>query len=335
MIRAHAASAAGAPLQPFEYEPDPLAADQVEVAVTSCGICHSDLSMLDNEWGMTAYPLVPGHEVIGKVTAVGDRVTNVAVGQTVGVGWFSGSCQTCTQCLGGDHNLCDQREQTIVGRHGGFAEAVRAQASWTFPLPDALDPLKAGPLFCGGATVFTPFAEFGIEPTGRVGVIGIGGLGHLAIQFARHWGCEVTAFTSSGSKAAEARELGAHHVVDSRDSAQLEEVVGSFDLIISTVNVSLDWMGYLNALAPKGRLHLVGAALEPVPVPAFGLIAGQKTVSGSPMASPRNVIAMLEFCARHGIAPVTEVFPMSRVNEAIDHLRAGKARYRVVLENDS
>ncbi len=334
MIRAYAAHAPGGPLQLFEYEPGALGADQVEIAVTSCGICHSDLSMLDDEWGFSEYPLVPGHEAIGTVKAVGDQVTNVKPGQTVGLGWFAGSCQTCAHCLGGDQNLCNEREQTIVGRYGGFADTVRGQASWVFPLPDALDPLAAGPLFCGGATVYTPLAEFGIAPTDRVGVVGIGGLGHLAIQFASKWGCEVTAFTSSEAKATEARELGARHVIDSRDGAQLAEAVGTFDLIISTVNVSLDWMAYLNALSPKGRLHLVGAALEPVPVPAFALIAGQKSVSGSPMASPRNVLDMLAFCARHGIAPVTEVFPMSQVDDAIAHLRDGKARYRVVLQND-
>jgi len=334
MIRAYAASAPGGPLQILEYEPGPLAAGEVEIAVASCGICHSDLSMLDNEWGMTEYPLVPGHEVIGTVTAVGDQVANVAVGQTVGLGWFSASCHACPQCLGGDHNLCLQREQTIVGRHGGFAEKVRCQAAWAFPLPDQLDTLKAGPLFCGGATVFTPIVEFGVQPTDRVGVVGIGGLGHLAIQFLGKWGCEVTAFTSSGAKADEARAMGAHHVVDSRDAAALAQVAGSFDMIISTVNVSLDWQAYLGALAPKGRLHLVGAALEPLPVPAFGLIGGQKSVSGSPVGSPANVLKMLDFCARHGIAPVVEVFPMSRANEALDHLRAGNARYRVVLEND-
>jgi uncharacterized zinc-type alcohol dehydrogenase-like protein len=192
---------------------------------------------------------------------------------------------------------------------------------------------KAGPLFCGGITVFNPIVQFGVQPTDRVGVIGIGGLGHLAVQFLSKWGCDVTAFTSTDAKADEAREMGAHHVVNSRDAGQLEAVAGSFDFILSTVNADLEWDSYLAALRPRGRLHLVGAAPSPIPVPAFGVIPGQKSVSGSPLGAPATTATMLEFCARHGIEAVTEHFPMSEVNEALDHLRSGKARYRIVLDN--
>jgi len=288
--------------------------------------------MIDNQWEMTAFPLVPGHEVVGTVAAVGEGVTNVAVGDTVGLGWYSGSCLTCRQCMSGDHNLCAGNEGTIVGRHGGFADTVRCKAEWTIPLPQGMDAAKAGPLFCGGITVFNPIVQFGVRPTDRVGVIGIGGLGHLALQFLAKWGCDVTAFTSTGAKADEAREMGAHQVVNSRDAAQLEGVAGSLDFILSTVNVDLDWNSYLGALGPRGRLHLVGAAPTPVPVPAFGVIPGQKSVSGSPLGSPATTTMMLDFCARHGIEAVTEHFPMSEANEALDHLRAGKARYRIVLD---
>jgi uncharacterized zinc-type alcohol dehydrogenase-like protein len=194
-----------------------------------------------------------------------------------------------------------------------------------------LDPAKAGPLFCGGITVFAPIADFGVKPTDRVGVIGIGGLGHLALQFLAKWGCHVTAFTSSESKAAEARGFGAHEVLDSRDSKAMQGMKGSFDFILSTVNVALDWPSYLDLLAPGGRLHLVGAVLEPLAIPAFSLISGRKQVSGSPLGSPATVLDMLDFSARHGIAAQTEEFPMAEVNEALDHLRAGKARYRIVL----
>jgi uncharacterized zinc-type alcohol dehydrogenase-like protein len=167
-----------------------------------------------------------------------------------------------------------------------------------------------------------------------VAVIGIGGLGHLALKFLRAWGCEVTAFTSSDSKRQEALELGAHQTLNSRDSAELARAAGSFDFILNTTNVALDWNTYIAALKPKGRLHTVGAVLEPLGVAAFPLISGQKSISGSPLGSPATVDTMLEFCARHAIAPVTETFPLSRVNEALDHLRSGKARYRVVLTND-
>jgi len=321
-------------LEPFEFSPGELRPRQVEIDVSSCGICHSDLSMLDNEWGMSQFPLVPGHEVVGKVCAVGGEVRHLKPGQTVGLGWFSGSCMTCPRCMAGDHNLCGSAEQTIVGRYGGFAAKVRANAEWAIPLPDGVDSGSAGPLFCGGITVFNPIVQFAVKPTDRAGVIGIGGLGHLALKFLRAWGCHVTAFTSSDSKRDEAMRLGAHAVVNSRDSGQMKRLSGSLDFILSTVNASLDWEAVIAALAPRGRLHLVGAVLEPIPLSVFSLLGGQKQVSASPLGSPATTAAMLDFCARHRIAPVVERFPMSRANDALDRLRSGKARYRIVLDND-
>lgn len=332
MFHAYAAQKPGGRLEPFEYDPGPLGSDHVEIEVSACGVCHSDLSMLNDDWHMSAYPFVPGHEVIGRVAAVGDHVTHVSVGDTVGLGWFSGSCMVCRQCMQGDHNLCSSAEQTIVGRHGGFADRVRSKAEWALKLPAGVDAKKAGPLFCGGITVFNPIVYFGVRPTHRVGVVGIGGLGHLALQFLDKWGCEVTAFTSSDSKRDEALRLGADHVVDSRDAGQIEELAGSLDFILSTVNVDLNWDAYIAALGPRGRLHTVGAVPSPIPVQAFSLLVGQKSVSASPLGSPATTATMLEFCARHGIEAVTEHFPMSEVNEAIAHLEEGRARYRVVLE---
>jgi alcohol/geraniol dehydrogenase (NADP+) len=330
-IRAYAAAGPNDPLKPFEYDPGPLKPDQVEIAVKYCGLCHSDLSMLRNHWGMTTYPFVPGHEVAGTVAEVGRDVTHLKIGQAVGLGWYSGSDNICRQCLGGDHNLCPNAEGTIVGRHGGFADRVRCQALWATPIPDGLDPARVGPLFCGGITVFNPIVQFGVRPTDRVGVVGIGGLGHLALQFLRKWGCEVVAFTSSDSKKQEALDLGAHRTINSRDDAQLAAAKGSLNFILSTVNVSLNWPAYVDCLAPKGRLHTVGAVPEPIAVGAFPLIMQQKSLSGSPLGSPATTATMIDFCARHGIAPVTETFPLNQVNEALAHLEAGKARYRVVL----
>lgn len=333
VFKGYAAFEKGEPLRAFEYDPGELGADQVEVAVESCGICHSDISMIDNEWGMSKYPLVPGHEVIGKVVAKGSQAKKISIGQRVGIGWMSGSCLACPQCLSGDQNLCATGEATIVSRHGGFADHVRCQWAWAIPLPENVAADKAGPLFCGGATVFNPLLQADIKPTHRAGVIGIGGLGHLALQFLAKWGCEVFAFTSSDSKHAEAKSLGAHQVINSRDSEQMKKIAGSLDFIISTVNAPLDWDAIIAALAPKGRLHFVGAVLDPVPVQVMSLIAQQRVISGSPVGSPTTIATMLEFCGRHDIQPITENFPMSAVNDALEHLRSGKARYRIVLQN--
>ena len=333
MIHAYASKAAKGKLENFEFDPGALSATEVEVKVAYCGICHSDLSVINNDWGNSTFPLVPGHEVVGTVTAVGSQVKHLKEGQKVGIGWFSGSCMTCPSCMGGDHNLCPDSEQTIVGRHGGFADKVRAHAEWVFAMPDGIDFSKAGPLFCGGITVFSPFVINNIKPTDRVGVVGIGGLGHLALQFANAWGCEVTAFSSTADKEAEARELGAHHFVASKNPAEIEKIAARLDMILVTINVPLDWAPYIAALRAKGKLHFVGAAPE-VSSEVFPLILGQKSISGSPLGSPSTVTKMLEFCVRHNIEAVTEEFPMSQVNEALDHLRGGKARYRVVLKND-
>lgn len=334
LVKALAATAAKSPLQPYEYQLGDLGHDQVDIAVDYCGICHSDLSVLDNEWGISSYPFVPGHEIVGRVAAVGAQVKHLTVGQTVGLGWYSGSCQTCHQCLSGDHNLCLTAEATMLGRHGGFANRVRTQAIWATPLPSGLDPAKAGPLFCGGITVFNPIVQFNVKPTDRVGVVGIGGLGHMALGFLNAWGCEVTAFTSSASKREEAMQMGAHHIINSRNSAELAAAKGRFDFILVTVNAAMEWQAYFDMLAPKGRLHVVGAVPEPIPVVAFPMILGQKSLSASPVGAPATVAKMVEFAARHKIAPVTEHYPMSKANDALQHLRDGKARYRVVLKND-
>ncbi|WP_024868587.1 NADPH-dependent aldehyde reductase Ahr [Pseudoxanthomonas suwonensis] len=332
--RAWAAPRPGAVLEPFEYDPGPLGAEEVEITVEHCGICHSDLSMLDNAWGFSQYPFVPGHEAVGRVTAMGANAKGVAIGQRVGLGWNAYSCLHCEPCLAGNQHLCREVQPTLAGRHGAFADKVRAHWVWVVPLPEGLDAVESGPLLCGGITVFAPLLELGIPPTARVGVIGIGGLGHMALKFCRAWGCEVTAFTSSAAKEEEARAFGAHRVVATGDAEALKALAGSLDLIIDTVNVALDWNGLLDALAPKGRLHVVGAVLEPIAVSVFPLLSGQRSISGSPTGSRGAIDTMLDFAARHGVAPQTEHFPMSRANEALDRLRAGKARYRIVLDAD-
>ncbi|MGH8225217.1 MAG: NADPH-dependent aldehyde reductase Ahr [Gammaproteobacteria bacterium] len=333
-IRSWVAPAAGKPLELQTLDAGPLAADDVEVAVEYCGICHSDLSVWKNEWGNASYPAVLGHEAIGRVVALGDHAKGLEVGQRVGVGWTAESCMHCHSCLAGDQHLCPESVATILGHRGGFADKVRAHWAWAVPIPEGVDAASAGPLLCGGITVFNPLLIHGIKPSARVGVVGIGGLGHMALKFAAAWGCEVTAFTSSPSKAEEARGFGAHHVVSSRDADAIGAVAGTLDLLLVTVNVPLDWNALIATLAPRGRMHVVGAVLEPIPVAAFSLIAGQREISGSPTGSPVDIATMLDFAARHDVRPQIERFPMRKINEAFAHLEAGKARYRIVLEAD-
>ena len=333
-VNAFAALKPGAALERFSFDPGELKSNEVEVKVLFCGLCHSDLSMLGNDWGMSSFPFVPGHEAVGKVTAVGDGVQHLKVGQSVGVGWSAESCNACHECLSGEHQMCSTGKGTIVGRYGGFADSIRVHETWARPLPDGLNLATAGPLMCAGVTVFTPFLMHQIPATARVGVIGIGGLGHLALQFANNWGCEVHAFTTSDNKEIEAKTLGAHFVHNTKKPDALKKLAGKLDLIISTINAPQDIAGLLDTLAVKGKLHVVGAVLEPMEVPAFGLITGQKSVAGSAAGSPTTLDYMLEFSARHKITPIVESFPMSKINDAFDRLRSGKARYRIVLVNE-
>ena len=329
-----AAPRPGAPLQRVSLPAEPPGPHEVEVAVEACGLCHSDLEVLGDAWRNTVFPVVPGHEIVGRISRVGAAVPALSAGQRVGVGWACGSCMACDCCLDGRHNLCPDLRQTIIGRHGGLAELVRCHWAWAVPLDDAIDPTEAAPLLCAGSTVFHALEALKVPPTAHVGVLGIGGLGHLALQVARAWGCEVTALTSSPSKVAEARALGAHRVVLSGDRTQTDGIRRQLDLLLVTSSGPVDWRGALRTLAPGGRVHLVGAPADPLPVHALQLINGQRSVSGSPVGGPATNRRMLRFFARHDIRPRVEVFPMSKANEALAHLRAGRPRYRVVLTND-
>lgn len=333
-IKAWVAPAVNQKLVQQEFDLGPLGDEEVEVRVEYCGLCHSDLSMLRNEWSLTTFPAVFGHEVIGVVTALGSASKGRQIGQRVGIGWTAGSCMHCRQCLTGYQHLCAQVQPTIVGHRGGFADRARAHWAWTIPLPEKLNAADAGPLLCGGITVFNPLAMYA-KPTSRVGILGIGGLGHMAVKFAAAYGCEVTALTSSASKFDEARGFGAHHVVSSRDPAAIAGLAGTLDLLIVTVPFSFDWDALIRTLVPNGRLHVVGAVMEPMPIAALPLIFGQKAISGSPTGSPVDIESMLQFAALHNVSPQTEHLPMSRINEAFERLEAGKARYRIVLDAES
>src|SRR4051812_49294035 len=327
-IHAHAAKAAKQALTPFEYDPGPLGDHEVEVAVAHCGICHSDLSMLDNEWGMTAYPLVPGHEVVGTIAALGKDVTTLKPGQRVGVGWLCGACGECEWCGRGKDHLCAQQKATIVGHHGGYADRVRSNALFAIPIPEGLSSAEAAPLMCAGSTVYSPLVHQNVRPGMKTAVVGIGGLGHLAIQNLAKFGCEVTAISGTTSKEAEARKLGATGFLATGD---LAKAAYRFDFIMNTVSGDLPWPALIDSLRPEGKLVLCGVPASEVKFGAFPLIGAERSVVGGRLGSAQDSKDMLAFSATHKVKPMIETFAMKDANKALDHVRAGKARYRAVL----
>lgn len=318
-IKALAALHAGAALTPFAYEPEPLGPEDVEISISHCGICHSDVHIVDGDWG-DVFPAVPGHEIIGTVVAG----AGFPAGMRVGVGWQRDSCGVCPWCREGEEELCHANQATCMGHFGGFADRIRVNRRFAVPIPDALESESAAPLLCGGITVFSPLRRYA-TPGCRVGVIGIGGLGHLALQFAGAMGCEVTAFSRSADKEAEARRFGAHHFLTGVPAR------GSLDLVLNTAHAVPAFDAFMAGLGPRGVYCQLGAAPEPLVVPAMALIGGRRTVCGSAIGSPGAIGDMLSFAAQHGIAARTEAAPMERADEALDRTRRNLARYRMVL----
>ncbi len=329
----YAAKQAKAKLEFYKYDLGELGPEEVDVRVTHAGVCHTDVALVDNDWGISQYPVVPGHENVGEVIAVGSNVTRVAVGQRVGVGALCGSCMQCEWCEGGAQHVCAQVVGTVMGEHkGGFGGVVRAN-NWQFahPIPDAIASEHAGPLMCAGATVFTPLMRCNVRPTDRVAVVGIGGLGHLAVQYLAKWGCEVTAISSNHSKDEQAHGFGARHFIATKNTDELSKAARSFDFILSTVSADMPWDQYLAALRPKGKLCIVGIPDKAIAFSPWSIIAGEKSVVGGQPGSIDETQAMLDFTALHGIKPMVETFPWAEANAALDHTRQGNARYRAVL----
>jgi uncharacterized zinc-type alcohol dehydrogenase-like protein len=331
-VAAYAAKAAGARLEPFAYELPALGPDEVDIHVTHGGICHSDIGLIDDHFKMARWPLVAGHEVVGQVDAVGSAVQSHKVGDRVGLGWQSASCGRCEWCLSGQEQLCASEQNTIVGRHGGFANRVRCQARFAIHLPEGLESHFAGPLMCAGTTVFAPLLHHKVGPLQRTAVVGIGGLGHLAVQYMAKLGCDVTAISSSHDKDAEARGFGANHVIATRGGDELAKAAGSFDFILCTASGDLPWESLINALRPKGTLCFAGIPANPIPFHPMALIQKEKRLVGGRTGSPADIQAGAEFAHRHGIKPLVERFKVADLNAAIDRVRSGKVRYRAVVD---
>jgi uncharacterized zinc-type alcohol dehydrogenase-like protein len=329
---AFAAPATKQALVPFAYEPAPLAPADVEVEISHCGICHSDLHLIDDDWSTSTYPLVPGHEIVGTVVAAGAECA-LAMGQRVGIGWQRSACFECEQCRAGHENLCPTQQATCVGHMGGFARSIRTDGRFVFALPEALEAAAAAPLLCGGVTVFAPLRRWGVGGASRVGVIGLGGLGHLALRFLRAMGAHVTAFTSSPDKRDDALRLGADAVASSVSPREIRGLKNQLDFLLCTVPARLDWVTYLQTLKPNGVLCLVGAPPGLLQIPAAQLLTGQRAICGSDIGSPAAIREMLAFAAEHGIGAQVETAPMTEVNAALQRVRDNRVRYRMVLTN--
>jgi len=332
VFSAYAALTKGGPLEPFSYEPAALGPNDVELEVTHCGLCHSDIHLIDDNWARSKYPQVPGHEIVGRVAALGSAVDHLAPGQRAGVGWQRSACLSCDLCLGGEENLCRKQQATCMGQHGGLADRIRVDARFAFAIPDEMDSAVAAPLLCGGVTVYAPLRRFGVTAATRVAVIGIGGLGHMALLLLRALGCEATAFSTSPGKRDEALAMGATDFAASNDPKEIRKHFGRFDLILSTVHAKLDWTTFLQTLRPNGTLCLLGLPPGIIQIAPALLVTGQRSITGSDIGSRRTIREMLELAARHRITPLVERLPFSEANAALTRLRENRARYRIVLE---
>jgi alcohol/geraniol dehydrogenase (NADP+) len=325
----YAAKAPGQPLERIAYEPPPLGANDIRVDVSHCGLCYTDVHGIDDYFGICTFPFVPGHEIVGRVAELGDAVTGHAVGDRVGIGWQGRSCGSCGWCAAGEEQLCvDVDKAGTWTPYGGFATSVTVDGRFAYALPARMPAETAAVLMCAGIAVYAPLRRYAAGGKSEVAVLGIGGLGHLAVQFAHAMGCRVTAISSSPSKEAEAHDLGADDFVTT-DRASLRRLQDRFDLILSCVHGAADWESLILTLRRKGRLVLAG--FPKMSFDAMEVVVRQLSITGSLLGSLSEMMEMLTFAERHAIAPVIELMPMAGVNEAIARLKANEVRYRVVL----
>jgi uncharacterized zinc-type alcohol dehydrogenase-like protein len=339
-VRAYAAPEASAPLAPTEIERRDVGANDVLIAVTHAGICHSDIHTVRGDWGPQPYPLVPGHEIVGVVAEVGSDVTRHRVGDTVGVGCMVGSCGTCNNCRNGDEQYCDSgmlatyggtdRDGTVT--QGGYSTHVVVDAGFVLSVPAGLDPAAAAPLLCAGITTYSPLRRWGAGPGRKVAVVGLGGLGHMAVKLAHAMGAEVTVLSQSLKKQEDGLRLGADHYWATSDPATFEQLRGTFDLVVNTVSAVIDVDAYLGLLAVDGTLVNVGAPAQPLSLNVFSLIQGRRSYAGSMIGGIAETQEMLDFCAEHGLGADVEVISADQVNEAYERVLASDVRYRFVID---
>lgn len=334
-VTGYAARAAGQRLEPFAYEPPVLNEHEVRVSVTHCGVCYSDVHAIDDFYGITKYPFVPGHEIVGHVTEVGSAVVGLKKGDRVGIGWQGRSCMRCEWCLQGDEHLCEDVANAGVWMpYGGFSSSVVADSRFTYPLPSALPSEAAAVLLCAGIAVYSPLRPGSGDPPRRVGVIGVGGLGHLGLQFAHALGYDVTAISSSPQKREEALAFGADRFVLVGDKDAMRQIRPGFDMVLYTAHSETDWTSMMLNVRNNGRIVMVGFSPVHVSFEPVTLVVHQQSITGSFIGNRAAMREMLSFAQAHGIRPRVELMPMAQVNEAIQRVKENRARYRVVLVNE-
>lgn len=339
-IKAYGTEAAEAPLKNLNIQRRSVTPHDIQIEILYCGICHSDLHAARNEWGGSTYPIVPGHEIVGKVTAIGDQVAKFKVGDLAGVGCIVDSCGECDYCKESEEQFCEQGNTIVFNApdkrfggitYGGFSESIVVNENYVVHVPKTLDLASAAPILCAGITVYSPLKHWNAGAGKKVGIIGIGGLGHIAIKIAKAMGAYVTVFTTSNSKADDAKRLGADEVVLSTDSEQMK-AQSKFDMILDTVSAKHNVNDFLNILKVDGSLVLVGLPVEPLPVGAFNVVHGRKHFSGSNIGGIRETQEVLNFCAEHNITADIEIINANQINEAFERLEKGDVKYRFVID---
>lgn len=343
-VHAYAAVDPTSPLGPHSIERRAPRETDVVIDIAYCGVCHSDLHVVRNEWGNAKYPVVPGHEIVGTVRAVGSKVTRFKVGQKVGVGCMVDSCRTCASCKDNEEQYCengftgtyggvDKVDGTIT--HGGYSQAIVTDEAFVLSVPEHLEFAQVAPLLCAGITTYSPMARWGIKPGDKVGVVGLGGLGHMAVKFGKAFGAEVTVFTTSPSKRDDAIALGATNVIISKDPEAMAAAAGTLDFILDTVSASHDYNALLATLKRHGTLTIVGAPPVPAQIMGFGLIMGRKSIGGSLIGGIAETQEMLDFCGKHGIVSEIELISIDQINDAYERMLKGDVRYRFVIDSSS
>jgi uncharacterized zinc-type alcohol dehydrogenase-like protein len=332
------------PPEPFTFERREPGEHDVLIEIQYCGVCHSDIHQARGEWDNSTWPMVPGHEIVGRVARVGSAVTKFKVNDLAGVGCFVDSCRVCENCREGLEQYCEghtvvtyngTEKDEKTPTYGGYSTQIVVDENYTLKIPEGLDPAGAAPLLCAGITTYSPLRHWRAGPGKKVGVVGIGGLGHMGLKLARAMGAEVTVFSTSPSKEGDARGLGAHHFVVTKEPESLAPLANKFDLILDTVSAPHDVNLYLNLLRRDGALVLVGIPEKPMEVQAFSIIANRRRFAGSSIGGIRETQEMLDYCAEHGITSDVEVIPIQRIEEAYERTVKADVRYRFVIDMDS